>query len=54
MICAEKKRYPSKRFADEAKKKRIRENPTLELRSYFCPACGKWHLTHQVQEEEAA
>ncbi|BDU72372.1 hypothetical protein METEAL_15460 [Mesoterricola silvestris] len=46
-LCSEKKGYPSKGIADRVITKWIRENRTLDLRSYPCRQCGLWHLTHQ-------
>ena len=46
MKCQEKGRYESKRIAEDFKRKRERDNPTLDLRCYRCPDCGLWHLTH--------
>ncbi len=34
--------YESKGTADFFLKKRLRANPTLDLRVYRCPECGKW------------
>lgn len=45
--CDEKHGYPSKGIADRVITKRIRENRTLDLRSYHCPNCGLYHLTHK-------
>jgi uncharacterized protein YlaI len=42
----QKASYESKGIADRFITKRLRENPTLFLRSYWCKKCGHWHLTH--------
>lgn len=47
MDCQEKSKYESKNIAERFMKKRLRDNPTLHLRVYHCPECGKWHLTHK-------
>lgn len=39
--------YPSKRIADNTITKRLRDNRTLDLRSYLCPSCGLYHITHK-------
>lgn len=44
--------YDSKGTADFFLKKRLRANPTLDLRVYRCPECGKWHMTHQPDREK--
>ena len=49
-----KSAYPSRNKAEEHRKKRLRENPTLYLRVYLCPECGLWHLTHKTNRGEAA
>lgn len=40
-----KQNYPNKTAAERAKKQRMDENPTLDLRSYRCE-CGQFHLSH--------
>lgn len=38
--------YDNRTTAERFKMKRLRENPTLDLRVYRCGRCGKFHLTH--------
>ena len=37
--------------AVELKRRREKEVKDLELRAYFCPYCGYWHLTSDEKTE---
>ena len=50
----EKSAYESKGTAERFKQKRLRANPTLDLRVYRCPECGKWHMTSRPDRNEEA
>lgn len=47
MTC-EKSGYPSRRKTEEHIRKRLKDNPTLDLRAYLCPKCGLWHMTSKA------
>lgn len=49
-MCIKKKRYASEAQANKVAE-RIKIDRNIELRAYPCPYCGKWHLTHKVDEE---
>ena len=42
----EKAGYENRTAATRAMERRVKANPTLDLRVYRCPECGKFHLTH--------
>ena len=52
--------YENRTTAERFKRKRLQSNPTLDLRVYRCPECGKYHLTSKPDKyarkgpEEAA
>jgi hypothetical protein len=52
MICPEKHAYHSKKEADHVIRIRVKDNPTLVLRSYRCQHCGLWHLTSKPDRRE--
>lgn len=43
-----KNSYPSRSFALDVIRKRMRDNHTVVLREYLCKRCGHWHITSQV------
>lgn len=50
--CNGKVCYDSHRIAEEVIEARRLDNPTLYLRSYRCPDCGLFHLTHKPDRFE--
>ena len=44
-MCAKKKRYPTQPDAVRAAARRVRK--VAYLRTYRCPHCAGWHLTHK-------
>ena len=52
-MCSRKRRYTSQIDADKTARRCIAERGGY-LRSYACPACGGWHLTHQRESREVA
>ncbi len=43
-----KKRYPSQKKANKAKKKTMRFQPDLHLAVYHCEECGGYHLSKHL------
>jgi hypothetical protein len=52
-MCARKQRHVSQIDADKSARRCEEKRPWTRLRSYSCPACGGWHLTHQPPPQEA-
>ncbi len=46
--------YENRTTAERFKKKRLRDNPTLDLRVYRCPDCGMYHLTRSPDRNEGS
>lgn len=46
-MCASKRRYVSSIDADKVARRCEAERPGTVLRSYSCPCCYGWHLTHK-------
>lgn len=46
-MCASKRRYVSQIDADKVARRCEAERPGTVLRSYSCPCCYGWHLTHK-------
>ncbi len=44
-ICQNKKSYNSKSEAEQSINYQMRLNPDIQLKTYYCPDCQKWHLT---------
>jgi len=47
--CAAKRKYINEREAAETADYQMLINPTLQLTTYQCDLCHKWHLTRQTK-----
>ncbi len=50
-MCASKRRHVSMIDADKAARRHEEARPGTVLRSYACPCCHGWHLTHTKASE---
>jgi len=47
--CSDKRKYANEREAKETAEYQMLINPDLQLATYKCELCHKWHLTRQIK-----
>ena len=47
--CSAKHKYTNEREAKETAEYQMLINPSLQLSTYQCELCHKWHLTRQIK-----
>lgn len=50
IACSSKRRFRNKIDADDAAEIQMLRQPSLELSTYQCNICKKWHLTRRHEQ----